>query len=422
MEYIFYLTFGICFFLTFKKPFFGVISLFGFSLTEKMAQGLIPFGNDILPIIALVTGVSFILNALISNDNNVSSLDDIQRTLIFYIFYLSVTSFSTFFFDETRNWFITYVQSFFLVFLTSQTISKLNDLKTVMIGMIIFGVLGLTVFVLTNLNSLFETEIESSNTYARLYLILAVFSYNLFKLNFRYKSINYLFLIVLFYFIFGLMFTGSRTAFLLLALLISYYAIYDYKMNPLKLMFAFLPFFLLINLLPDELIMKLLSSFDDSTYAGGAGDTELNSIGNNMRFILWDASFKMLNDHGWIFGIGVGNFKHYFSSYLPLIGFPLSHPHNTYISVLVESGIIGLIIFINLIFKSLKKMLVFVNEIENENKRVFQAWFFSFVIFLIGGLTKHDHYDKLFFLFLGISSAIFKMYSNEKNSIFNRGA
>jgi O-antigen ligase len=418
LEVIFYLAFGICFYLTFKNPFYGVISLFGFSLTEKMAQGLIPFGDNILPIIVLVTGVSFVLNVLLGDKKSIV-LDDIQRVLIVYIIYLSITSFSTFFFDETRNWFFTYVQSFFLVFLTSYTIIKLADLKAVMVGMIIFGILGLSVFIISNLDSLFETEIESSNTYARLYLILAVFSYNLYKLNFKYKWLNYFYLIVLFCFVFGLIFTGSRTAFILLGLLIFYYSIFDYKLNPIKLMILVIPFILFIQFMPEEVIGKLLSSFDDSTYAGGSGDTEFNSIGKNMRFILWEASLKMLNDHGWIFGIGVGNFKHFFTDYLPLVGFPLSHPHNTYVSVLVESGIVGLFIFLILVYKSLMKFKIFTIINDTEKKRIFQAWFFGFLIFLIGGLTKHDHYDKLLFLFLGISSSIYKIYFNEKSSFSN---
>lgn len=64
------------------------------------------------------------------------------------------------------------------------------------------------------------------------------------------------------------------------------------------------------------------------------------------RFLVWMASFKIFSDFP-IFGSGLGTFSSILPSYQPLdIEYRFDHAHNDYLQLLVETGIIGAIIFL----------------------------------------------------------------------------
>jgi O-antigen ligase len=418
IQLIFLLLFGYIIVKTLQDPSWGVVGLIAFILCEKTAQEFIPFGNGMLILLNIVTGFSFIFVHLIANGKKINKADSIIKSLAFYILYIMISSFTTFFFDSSRIWALTYLQSLLMVVLISNAVRNFDQLYKMMLWMMIFGFAG-TLAYFTKLGaSVFDQEIEGSNTYGRLFLILIIFSYSFFKGGFENSKFKVIPIFLIIYFLFALFLTGSRTSFLMVFLIVLYFGWKDYKFNSKFILGILLVLSSLYILMPADYIDNIFSSFDDETFQGRAGDTEYSSIGKNVRLLLWEASFEMLNDNNWIIGIGVGNYKHMMPDYLPFLSNPVSHPHNSYISVLVESGIIGLVIFLYFNVQTFNSLLNFRKIKDNRDSRILEAWFLSFIIFLIGGLTKHDHYDKLLFLFMGLGSCI-KYFKKDESFISN---
>jgi O-antigen ligase len=415
-QVIFFILFGLIILKTLKDSSWGVVGLIAFILCEKTAQEYIPFGNGMLVILNIVTGISFILSYLMVKGNKFNKTDSIVNSLFLYILFIAISSFTSFFFDSTRSWALTYFQSLIMVILISNSVRNFEQLYKMMLWMIIFGFASTIAYFNKMGASLFEQEIEGSNTYGRLFLILIIFSYSFFKGGIQNKFIRFISVFLILYFLFALFLTGSRTSFLLVLMLVFYFGVKDYKLNVNFLLGVFGLVLGLYILMPQGYVDSILLSFDDSTYQGRSGDTEYNSIGKNVRLLLWSASFEMLDDTNWITGIGVGNYKHLMPEYLPFLTNQVSHPHNSYISVLVESGLIGIVIFLYFNYLTLTSLFSFRHIKNNRNSRILEAWFLSFIVFLIGGLTKHDHYDKLLFLFMGLASCI-KYFKDEDETL-----
>ena len=112
--------------------------------------------------------------------------------------------------------------------------------------------------------------------------------------------------------------------------------------------------------------------------------------------------FKMLYDGYLLAGIGIGRFKELVGDYIiiPNAEFGV---HNIYFNVLFEVGVIGLALFLLMIGKSLSN-LTKKSYLDYTTRYLQQICFVGYTVILVGGITKHDHYSKLFFVFIGLSS------------------
>ena len=63
------------------------------------------------------------------------------------------------------------------------------------------------------------------------------------------------------------------------------------------------------------------------------------------RFDVWAAGLQIFADHPWL-GVGLGNFPHIIGQYNP--AYAGVYSHNTYLAVLAELGLMGLILFLGL--------------------------------------------------------------------------
>lgn len=406
--------------LTFYQSFWGVVGIFGFIFAEKLAGDYVPFGDRFILLITLITGFSYLTRDVIGKGRKMKVNNDKIKILLIYIFYLAISSLDTFFTDITRNWALTYFQSFLMVILIANTVRSFEDVRKIMLGIIVFGFFCTLNYIIENWNQIFQEEIDGgANTYGRLFLIIIIFSYSFIE-DLRKFKLKHLTLIgIILIILIGLSRTGSRTSFVLLIGLTVYSLLNIRKIYISQIIIGLGLLIVGYYIIPSDVINNIILSFNDASYEGGGGNSKFNSVSQNARFFLWNAGFEMLNDHNWIFGIGVGNYKHLILDYLPIFRVPYSHPHNTYISVLVESGIIGLTIFTYVVYLSFASLKKYKKVINSSQKKIMESWFLAFVIFLIGGLTKHDHYDKLFFLFIGISIAFDNMRNNavEKETV-----
>lgn len=96
--------------------------------------------------------------------------------------------------------------------------------------------------------------------------------------------------------------------------------------------------------------LVLLSAFLGITdYAGIASDFSdlLHNVSSEERVQIWSDSIRMLMDNSalsWLVGNGIGSFPSVFSQYSATRYSFLSFPHNYFIQLLFESGVIGLLV------------------------------------------------------------------------------
>jgi O-antigen ligase len=74
-----------------------------------------------------------------------------------------------------------------------------------------------------------------------------------------------------------------------------------------------------------------------------------------------------------------------------------------YIAVLSETGLVGLLLYISILGISLLNYWRASRQTNTVNAHLAYTWLVVLVVLLLGGITKHDHYDKLLWLVLGLS-------------------
>lgn len=93
------------------------------------------------------------------------------------------------------------------------------------------------------------------------------------------------------------------------------------------------------------------SKFQKALDVSGATST-------NARFQIWRASWLILKDYP-VSGVGLNNFQEVYAKYIPKVVFPplewlVPHAHNLYLSLWLETGFLGLLMFLILIGKTIR--------------------------------------------------------------------
>jgi len=194
----------------------------------------------------------------------------------------------------------------------------------------------------------------------------------------------------------GVFFTLSRSGILLLFFAVGLQILFtSNKKNKLQSLIIFIIAFIFLWFSAGgifQFIEAIIPSIQQGT----------DTVG--LRFALWDAGIKMWLDNV-VSGVGIGNFSNYLRFYNS--GLSIYHrnlvAHNSYISILAETGFIGFVLFMLLISLTIKNFINDQNIIHPEQKSIRQLWLIVFIIILLSGLTKNDQYDKLFWSIMGIS-------------------
>ncbi|MFQ5922052.1 MAG: O-antigen ligase family protein, partial [Anaerolineales bacterium] len=128
-----------------------------------------------------------------------------------------------------------------------------------------------------------------------------------------------------------------------------------------------------------------------------------DTIGDRYQFI--ESGFHMWLDNI-IGGVGIGQYPQhlmlYVTSLLPPDRLQMG-AHNMYIQVLAETGLVGLMLFVAMLASCVRSLWLTRRSPDTTNSSLAQTWLVVMVIMLLGGITKHDHYDKLIWLVMGIS-------------------
>lgn len=121
-----------------------------------------------------------------------------------------------------------------------------------------------------------------------------------------------------------------------------------------------------------------------------------------IRGLQWQETMSLLKDH-WLFGAGLNNYQNLMVQYHQITWLEIFlYPHNIFLNFWVELGLLGLVIFILLLFyiiQAIKKLFV---------RQQILAWPLTlfFITWLIHGLVDAPYFKNdlsvLFFLFLGL--------------------
>ncbi len=126
---------------------------------------------------------------------------------------------------------------------------------------------------------------------------------------------------------------------------------------------------------------------------------------NSVRMGLWQTSWNMIKDKP-IFGIGPGNFTKFFDRYkIPKEYDTIAHPHNDYLNVWVNSGLVGLLAYLLVWFSFLRRFA--------KNFSISIPFITVLVGFMVAGLFQCYYTDQeigmLLFFILGLGMAEIKL-------------
>jgi O-antigen ligase len=199
--------------------------------------------------------------------------------------------------------------------------------------------------------------------------------------------------------------SGNRGVLLLwiLSLILLYFELII-KLSLQKKLIMLLYSFLTVVLL---LLINSISDFKSEKFTGlNRLISNENNISINSRFSIYEEALSIWSDNK-VIGIGIDNFVSYAEARGGVgILNEVTHVHNIYIQVLVETGIIGLFCFFVIIFN-----FIFV-DVKLINKLGFKGNHISFLlasyVFLLNGLSANPLYNsQLLLLFLLIRGVLF---------------
>lgn len=391
--------------LIISRPYFG-IALTAASLPVIDLLPGIPYITSIVPLIGAVTIIGF----LFIKRSKRFRFNYVHLFSLLFVVWIYISNPQAAWFGSGRNWFFTFIQLWALLFLTGELLDTPEKQKSVMI---IFSISAVSsafyALQITGSSVDFETYMinqaglsDNANAAARYFIIAMVFITYLRSITKkRLLQITWLLGILLTYI--GVLISLSRTGVILLVIA---QALIIFMEPQNKIKFGHLLIFSLafvVVLLFSENLFGYIETFVPAIQQG------TDTVG--LRYNLWRAGWNMWIDHP-VKGVGLGMFINEVGPYIYRLEGPhvwRSVAHNTYIQVLSETGIVGFLLFMLLIYFSIRNFLN--KKISSiEMIKIRNVWLIALVVMLIGGITKSDHADKLSWMVMGLSA----FFANQK--------
>lgn len=177
----------------------------------------------------------------------------------------------------------------------------------------------------------------------------------------------------------AIFFTGSRGGFLTTLALLALFMAVHFKVSLMKIVVASGVLGLALMLAP-----SYLTTMNDQ------------SKSSKHRVEMWIEGVEMVQ-HNPLFGIGKGNFLNYTGKLIA---------HNSIIETMGETGLLGLFFWLGLIYFSLKNVIDYVREAEDDSNRSYAiALGLSVVGYIISSMFITLEYETFYFL-LGLCAAL----------------
>ena len=164
-----------------------------------------------------------------------------------------------------------------------------------------------------------------------------------------------------------------------------------------------------VFVLPDSIIHRISS-------IGNLADSS-----NAYRIVIWAMTLKIIREN-WLVGLGFGYapFKQVFESNIRTM--PIFHAHNTYLEITAELGIVGILLFVALLFVMYKYSIL--NLIKSNNKFIkytTAAILASISGLLVQGLVEHVLYltriIATFWILIGVLLVLMRLEKGNRNLV-----
>lgn len=191
--------------------------------------------------------------------------------------------------------------------------------------------------------------------------------------------------------LFGVILTGSRGPFFILILIMFFYFFNEKKYFLIFTSFIFL-FFLFFSY---EFILNLLPEVFSGRFTEEAIENQLNSNSELSRGSLFGLAFQLWLENPF-FGVGLGNYSYYA---------PVNAPHNIYLEVLSEMGLLYFSLFLVFIITSLRAGY---RQIKSNSNYKLKGLYFLYIFFVLSMFADGELTIQSFllyylgFLFLGL--------------------
>ncbi len=389
--------------LVFFNPFVGLITITALLPLSNLITGL-PFGSNLF----LLLGGATVAGQLAhqrwgENSSHLPTLRLPHLLAVLFIAWLFVSNPAAALLGGDRTWLLTFIQLGFLMGLTTLLVRTPQQQRWVLLAFALAAAIS-AVYAIQD-SPLFQEGaalrrertggLTGINAAAR-YFLVALPALNYLRLYTTRPVLRLLALAGMGVLVIGILATGSRTGYLLLPftgvlLLINPRSGSGFR----QVLVLVLLFGGLLLVIPDG-VWRILDQTLALSDGGSSGET---------RYYLWQAGLAMWQEHP-LAGVGIGQYP----VQLPLYGRGLLPPnrleagaHSIYVGLLAETGLIGLLLFLALAGSALY-VLFRATRWPDEQAPLAFTWLAMLLVMLLGGLTKHDQYDKLIWFLFGIST------------------
>jgi putative inorganic carbon (hco3(-)) transporter len=132
-------------------------------------------------------------------------------------------------------------------------------------------------------------------------------------------------------------------------------------------------------------------------------------------------AWEMINRHP-LFGVGLNNFTSLYQEYTKSLGLAPSanerSPHDLYLEVAAESGVVGLVVFLTMIVLAIRAVLYarrrFMEAGAEDYVNLTTGFAIAFAGYLFAALFVHAAYPRYFYLLIGIAFALSSLNTFEE--------
>ena len=195
--------------------------------------------------------------------------------------------------------------------------------------------------------------------------------------------------------------TNSRGPFFALIISILIYLFFFTKLNMKKIVYGLilisLLFIIIFSLLPESLISRYKLFWNKEVHISEKQASVFSTTKIREHFLNQSINHLKNNPEKVILGIGVGGF-----SYISANREGRLYPHNIFMEIILELGLIGLILFVLPFLFLLNDFLITKNKINNEENRQIILWIMLIILFFLNAQVSGDINDnRLLWFFQG---------------------
>lgn len=204
----------------------------------------------------------------------------------------------------------------------------------------------------------------------------------------------------------GNLFTYTRSTLYAQIFILILFFVFSKSQHKVKEILGVVVYFIAINLIDPGIISRSIET-------AKAGSLEQADI----RSVIWSTSFNIFKDHP-LFGIGFGNFKEFYQSYLKIPSAVFNHAHNDFLNLAVNAGIIGFLAFVFLWVVLLRNLWRrFKKKEKGYSKALILGGVLTIFAFLLASQFQCYYTDAednmILFFVLGLSEVIYRIGSKE---------